>query len=80
MYLVGQTLKLERNPIYAGSLNGARLQESERTISRVEPYHGRIGIQFEGSKVWYVAHENSEWITSKNRRYRDLEFIMEGNK
>ena len=51
MYVVGQTLKLERNPIYAGSQSGARLQESERTISRVEFSHGRIRIQFEGSKI-----------------------------
>jgi hypothetical protein len=81
MYAAGQELKLERNPIYSGSLTGAKLQESVRTVSVVRHLDGgRIGIQFKGSKVWYSTYLNSEWIQSKNMKYRNLDFITEGNK
>jgi len=74
-YAIGQELNLERNPIYAGSANGAKLQESVRTIGRVEYLDsGRVAIMFKGSKIWYSTYEGSEWIQSKNMRYRNLDF------
>jgi len=69
----GQKLNLERNPIYNGSVTNAKLQETTREIARVE-YHdnGRISLKFKGSKLWYSTRESSEWIQSKNMKYRNL--------
>lgn len=74
-FKIGQELNLERNPIYSGSVNGAKLEESVRTIGRVEYLDsGRVAIMFKGSKIWYSTNEGSEWIQSKNMRYRNLDF------
>ncbi len=77
-YAVGDILSLERNPIYASSASNARLTESVRVISEVsEIPEGRILIRFEGSKVWYSTHANSEWIGNIERRYRNLNFELD---
>jgi len=75
MFTVGQVLNLERNPIYATSVTQAKMQESSRTISVVKHFeNGRIGIKFKGSNIWYSVREDSEWITSIGRRYRNLDW------
>lgn len=71
MYEVGQALNLERNPIYASSVNNCKLQERTRTISEVWNIDDeRTGIRFKGSKIWYTTTEGSEWIQSRNVKYR----------
>jgi hypothetical protein len=72
---IGQTLNLERNPIYASSYNGAKLQESSREIAEVRKFDdGRIALKFKGSKIWFSTRQNSEWITSTRVKYRNLDW------
>lgn len=70
-YEIGQKLNLERNPIYADNMNGAKLQETTREISKVmEIDEDRTGIQFKGSKVWFQIYNGSEWLSSMKIKYR----------
>lgn len=72
---VGTSLRLERNPIYSGNEVGAKLAESVREVAEVRDLDdGRIGIQFKGSRIWYSTYENSEWLQSKNVKYRKLDW------